>query len=81
MHQHLQFSQQPIEGKRYSPGQFIFGCDMLLPIKHRVGGELIHQQNQTQINKDNNHKKRHRVEYDYKVSDNVMLIKHTVYKY
>ena len=23
--------------KGYSPGQLIFGCDIILPIKHRVG--------------------------------------------
>ena len=30
--------------KGYSPGQFIFGRDMILPIKHRVDWELIRQQ-------------------------------------
>ena len=39
--------------KGYSPGQLIFGHDMILPIKHRVDWELVHQQKQTQINRDN----------------------------
>ena len=39
--------------KGYSLGQIIFGRDMILLIKHRVDWELISQQKQTQINKDN----------------------------
>ena len=34
-----------------------------------------------QINKDNIHENRHRVDHDYKVGDNVILTKHTAYKY
>ena len=34
-----------------------------------------------QINKDNIHKNRHRVEQDYKFGDNAMLTNHTAYKY
>ena len=40
-----------IEG--YILGQLIFVCDMILPIKHTVDWELIHQKTQTQINKYN----------------------------
>ena len=43
--------------------------------------ELIRQQKNTQINRDNTHKYRHKVEYDFKVGDKVMLNKHTAYKY
>ena len=32
------------------------------------------------INRDNTRKNRHRVDYDFKVNDNVMLTKHTAYK-
>ena len=63
--------------KGYSLGQLIFGRDMILPIKHRVDWEIIRQQKQTQINKDNTCQNRHKVDYDYKVGDNVMLTKHT----
>ena len=35
--------------------------------------ELIHQQNQIQINKDNIHKNNKRVDQDYKVEDKFML--------
>ena len=59
--------------KGYSPGQLLFGRDMILLIKHEVGWGLIRQRKQTQINKDNICKNKHRVYYDY----NVMLNKHT----
>ena len=62
--------------KGYSQGQLIFGRDMILPIKCRVDWELIHHQKQTQINKDNACKNKHRVDYDYKVEDDFMLTYH-----
>ena len=67
--------------KVYSQGKLVFGGDIILPIKHEVDWELIRQQNQAQINRDNIWKNKHRVEHDYKVGDNIMLNKHTVYKY
>ena len=63
--------------KGYSPDQLIFGCDIILPIEHRVDWELIRQKKQTQMKRYNTRKNRHRVEYDHKVGDNVMLTKHT----
>ena len=54
---------------------------MILPIKQRVNWELIRQKKQTQINRDNNQENKHKVEYDYKVGDKVMIANHTVYKY
>ena len=39
--------------KGYSLGQLLFGCDIIIPIKHRVDWELIRQKKQTQINKEN----------------------------
>ena len=39
--------------KGYSPGQLVFSCGTILPIKHRMDWKLICQKNQTQINKDN----------------------------
>ena len=50
---------------------------MILPIEHMVDWELMYQQNQTQINKYNIHKNRQRLDHDYKVGDNFMLIKRT----
>ena len=43
----------------------IFGHDMIIPIKHGVDWELIHQQKQTQINRDTTQENKHRVYYDY----------------
>ena len=57
----------------------MFGHDMILPIKHRVDWELIRQQKKTQINRDNTRENKNRVDYDYKVVDDVMLAKQTAY--
>ena len=59
--------------KGYSPGQFVFGCDTILRIKHKVDWELIRQPKQKKINKDNIRKKDKRVEHDYKVVDEYFL--------
>ena len=50
---------------------------MILPIKYEVDWELIRQQNQSQINKDNIRENKHRVDQDHKVRYNIMLTKHT----
>ena len=39
--------------KYYNPGKLVFGCDIILPIKHKTDWELTHQKNQTEMNKDN----------------------------
>ena len=67
--------------KGYSLVQLIFGRDIILPIKHRVGWELIRHQKQTQINIDNACKNKHTDDYEYKVRDKVMLTNRTAYKY
>ena len=66
--------------KGYSLGQLILFRDMILPIKHIVNWELIRQQNQTEINKDNSRKNRNRVDHKYKVEYKVMLTNHNAYK-
>ena len=67
--------------KGHGPGQLIFGHDMIIPIKHSVDWGLIRQRKQIQINKYNIRENIHRVDYDYKVGDNVIITKHTAYKY
>ena len=54
---------------------------MILPIQHEVDWELIHQENQTQINKDNICENMKRNYHNYKVRDKVMLNNQTAYKY
>ena len=54
---------------------------MIPPIKHRVDWELLRQKKQTKINTDNTRKNRHRVDYNYEVSDNIMLTNDAAYKY
>ena len=54
---------------------------MILPIKHRVGWELIRQINQKQINRDNARDNKHRVDYVYKVGYKLMFTDHNAYKY
>ena len=67
--------------KYYSPGQLLFFCDIILPIKHTVDWEFIRQRNQTQINKDNIHENKNRFDFGYKVGDKVMINNHAEYKY
>ena len=59
----------------------MFGRDMILPIKHRLDLEVIRQQKQKQINRDQTYKNKLRVDYEYKVRDKVILTYHTAYKY
>ena len=59
----------------------IFGHDMIMLIEHMVGWELIRQKKQTQINKYTIHENIHRFDHEYKARDNIMLTKHTTYKY
>ena len=68
---------KPNRQKYYSPGKVIFGCDMIILIKYRVDWELICQIKQTQINRDNIRKNKHRADFDYKVGDKVMITNHT----
>ena len=67
--------------KVYSPGQLIFGRDIILLIKHRVDWELIRQIKQTQINRDSTRENKHRVDYYYKLGGKFMITYHTSYKY
>ena len=39
--------------KGYNLVQLIFGCDMILPLKHRVDWKLIRQKKQTQVHRYN----------------------------
>ena len=54
---------------------------MVLTLKHWVVWELIRKRKQGQINKYNTRENIHIVDYNYKVGDNIILTKHTAYKY
>ena len=54
--------------KYYSPGQLIFGRDIILPNNHTVDWYLIFQKKQAQINNDNIFKNCKKVDHDYKVT-------------
>ena len=57
----------------YSPGQLVFGCGIIIRTKHRVDWESIRHGKKTQMNRDNTHENKHRVDYDSKSGDEVML--------
>ena len=63
--------------KGFSTGKFLFGHNMILPIKHKVDWELIRRKKQMQINKDNIRKNNKIVNRDYKVRDKLILNNHT----
>ena len=67
--------------KVYSPGQLIFGRDMIILIKHTADWELIRQRKQAEIIKYSIQENKNQVDHDYKVRDKVILTKHTAYKY
>ena len=67
--------------KGYSPVQLVFCRDIFVPIKYKVDWELIRQQKQTQINKDNICENSKRIDHDYKVGDKVILNNYSTYKY
>ena len=64
-----------------SPGQLVFGRDMILNIKHTANWEYIKQQKQRLINKNNERENSKRVPHQYKAGDKALLKKGTEFKY
>ena len=56
-----------------SPGQLVFGRDMLLPIKFQADWALIEKQKQLSINKSNKRENSKRIAHAYQVGDKVLL--------
>ena len=54
---------------------------MVPPIKHIANWILIRQRNQTQINHDNVHENKNKVDHAYQVGDIFMLRNNMSYKY
>src|SRR5687767_7612144 len=64
-----------------TPGQLVFGRDMIFNIAHVANWELIHQNKQKLIDKNSKLENAKRVEHTYKVGDLVLLRRGTENKY
>jgi hypothetical protein len=64
-----------------SPGQLIFGQDMIFNIQHTANWGYIRARKQCLIQKNNKNENKSRVLHTYHVNDNVMLRKGTENKY
>ena len=58
-----------------TPGQLVFGRDMILPIKFEADWALIQKQKQDSINNSNNKDNKKRIKHEYKIGDKVLLQK------
>ena len=64
-----------------SPGQLIFGRDMIFNVQHTANWEYIRARKQRLIQKNNKNENKSRIPHTYRVDDKVMLRKGTEYKY
>ena len=64
-----------------SPGQLVFGRDMIFNIQHTANWEYIRARKQRLIKKNNKNENKSRIPHTYRVNDKVMLRKGTEYKY
>ena len=62
-----------------SPGQLIFGCDMLLPIQFKADWAQIRQQKQQRIISSNTQENAKRIPHEYKIGDKVLLERPGIY--
>ena len=58
-----------------TPGQLVFGRDMILPIKFDADWALIQKQKKDSINNSNNKENKKRIKHEYKIGDKVLLQK------
>jgi len=56
-----------------TPGQLVFGCDMVLPIQFQADWARIKLRKQETIDKSNAQENVKRIEHDYQVGDKVLL--------
>ena len=66
---------------RSTPGQLVFGRDMILNIKHEANWEYIRERKQAIIEKNNLAENAKRIPHRYKVGDQVLLRRGTENKY
>ena len=64
-----------------TPGQLVFGRDMILNIQHQADWEYIKQKKQNKINENNKRENSKRKPHTYRVGDKVLLRKGTENKY
>ena len=64
-----------------TPGQLVYGRDMILNVKHLANWEYIRQRKQHLINKNNNRENEKRIPHVYKRGDKVLLRRGTENKY
>jgi len=64
-----------------TPGQLIFGRDMILNIKHKADWEYIRSRKQSIINKNNLAENAKRKDYKYKLGEKVLVQRGTENKY
>ena len=58
-----------------TPGQLVFGRDMILPIQFKADWALITQRKQAEINRSNAKENKTRLAHQYQVNDKVLLTK------
>jgi transposase InsO family protein len=64
-----------------TPGQLVFGRDMIFNVKHTANWEYIRQQKQKLIRKNNEYENAKRIPHTYSVGDQVLLKKGNTNKY
>jgi len=64
-----------------TPGQLVFGRDMILNVKHEANWEYIRERKQKIIAKNNKAENAKRIPHQYKVGDKVLLKRGTENKY
>jgi hypothetical protein len=63
-----------------TPGQLVYGRDMIFNIKHEANWKAIVDRKQRKINKNNKYENAKRIAHDYKVGDKVLLERHQARK-
>ena len=56
-----------------TPGELVFGRDMILPIRFKTNWAILAQRKQAKINKFNAHENTKRQPFTYKIGDRVLL--------
>ena len=64
-----------------SPGQLVFGRDMIFNIQHKANWDIIRQRKQKLINKNNEQENKSRIPHTYQIGDKVLLRRGTENKY